>query len=186
MRLLFCCIWGGELRLLGWGRRPRVTLVLRPSSSPLLALYTQGLPSYHPQPLRTVPVVLRCAALLSLLFSAPGRPPVPHIHRPCRQLQVCLRALALMPPPRDPSSAPCPAVWALMSSGSLDCCGSVMLSPQLAGDPSRALPTSGSPPSPTQCPARSTCRAGARCSFSKRRRGLLSGLGSKGHGWQGS
>lgn len=127
---------------------------------------------------------VRCAFIPAVFCSREATCPA---HSPALQTAAGLPSgVSADAATRDPSSAPCPAVWALMSSGSLDCCGSVMLSPQLAGDPSRALPTSGSPPSPTQCPARSTCRAGARCSFSKRRRGLLSGLGSKGHGWQGS
>lgn len=149
LRLLLCCIWGGELRLLGQGRRPMVMLLLRASSSPLVALHTPGLPILPPPaPQNSVPVVLWCSELLSLLFAAPGRPPALHTHRPCRQLQVCVRASGLMLPPGDASSGPRPAVWVLMSSGSLDCCGPVILSPQLAGDPSKALTTSGPPPPP--------------------------------------
>lgn len=34
--------------MLGQGRRPMVPLLLRPSSSPLVALYTQGLPILPP------------------------------------------------------------------------------------------------------------------------------------------
>lgn len=103
--LPLCCIWGGELCVLGQGHWLMVTLLLRPSFSPLVPLHTQGPPSSHLRPPRTQSLCSGALRFYPCCFLLPG-PPAPHAHRPYRQLQVWLWSSALMPPPKDPSSAP--------------------------------------------------------------------------------